>query len=110
MLEFILGNKSAETVLLYLYHYGEMHASALALASQSVLTPIKNQLERLEEGGVLISKPVGRSRVYAFNPKSPLTKPVKDLVRIAYESIPLAEREKMFATRLKPRKKGKPVR
>jgi hypothetical protein len=59
--------------------------------------------------GVLISKEAGRSRVYSFNPKSPIVKPVKELVEIAYESIPLVERQKIFATRRRPRRKGKPV-
>jgi len=109
MLEKIFGNKSAEYILLFLYHYGELHASAIAESLQTAITPIKNQLERFEEAGVLISKTLGRSRVYAFNPKSPFVKPVRELLRIAYESIPFHEREKIFSIRRRPRRKGKPL-
>ena len=109
MLENIFGNKTAEKVLLQLYHYGELHASGIAESAGSSLTPIKNQLERFEAAGILISKVMGRSRIYSFNPKSPLLKPVKELLKIAYDNISLTERQKIFALRRRPRRKGKPV-
>jgi hypothetical protein len=109
MLEKIFGNKTAEKVLLYLYHYGESHAAPIAKEYQLPYTPIKYQLERFEEAGVLISRGAGRSRIYQFNPKSSILKPLKEMVRIAYESIPLKERVKIFASHRKPRRKGKPV-
>jgi hypothetical protein len=109
MLEGIFGNKTAEKILLHLFHYGESHASGIARDFNIALNPVVNQLNRFELSGVLISKEVGRSRIYSFNPKSPLTKPLKGLVEVAYESIPLSERQKLFQTRRRPRRKGKPV-
>jgi hypothetical protein len=109
MLEGLFGNLNAEKVLLHIYHYGEIHASAISNDYKISLTPIINQLERFESSGVLVSKQVGRSRLYSFNPKSPFTKPVKDLIKIAYESIPIEERQLLFNTRRRPRKKGKKV-
>ena len=109
MLDGILGNKTAEQVLLSLFHYGELHASGIAEGTKGSLTPIINQLERFENAGVLISKQVGRSRVYSFNSKSPFTKPLKKILEIAYENIPLKERQKLFSKRFRPRRKGKEV-
>jgi hypothetical protein len=109
MLEGIFGNRTAEKALLHIYHYGEIHASAIAQDYGVALDPIKKQLERFEVAGVLSARQVGRSRVYSFNPKSPFVSPLKELLKIAYESIPLREREQIFATRRRPRRKGKPV-
>jgi hypothetical protein len=109
MLQGIFGNQTAEKVLLHVYHYGQIHASAIASDYGVALNPIKRQLERFELAGVLASKEVGRSRLYFFNPKSALQGPVRELIRIVYESIPLKEREQIFQVRRRPRRKGKPV-
>jgi len=109
MLEGIFGNKTAEKVLLHIFHYGESHASAIASDFRVALTPILHQLVRFEDAGILVSKQLGRSRVYSFNPKSPFSRPVQQIIEIAYEGIPLFERQKLFATRRRPRRKGKPV-
>lgn len=109
MLEGIFGNRTAERVLLHIFHYGEIHASAIAQDYQVALDPIKKQLERFENAGILSAKQVGRSRIYGFNPKSPFLSPIKGLLKIAYESIPLHERQMLFANRRRPRRKGKPV-
>lgn len=109
MLEGIFGNKTAEKVLLHIYHYGESHASGIAKDFKMALNPIIQQLNRFEQAGVLVSKEAGRSRVYTFNPKSPFMKPVKELIEIEYDSIPLSERQALFQKRRRPRRKGKPV-
>ena len=109
MLEGIFGNKTVEKVLLSIYHYGEIHAQAIASDFDVALNPIRAQLDRLEKVGVVISKPAGRMRLYQFNPKSPYSKLVKEIVKLLYESIPLSEREKLFKVRRRPRRKGKPI-
>lgn len=109
MLKGIFGNKNAERVLLHIYHYGEVNGSAIAKDYKIALDPILKQLARFEEAGILLSKEVGRSRLYSFNPKSPFLKPVKEILELAYRSIPMKEREKLFQKRRRPRKKGKRV-
>ncbi len=109
MLEGVFGNKTAEKVLLHIFHYGESYASAISKDFETALNPVIQQLNRFEVSGILVSKTVGRSRVYIFNPKSPLVGPVKDLIELAYESIPLKERQRIFKARRRPRRKGKPV-
>lgn len=83
MLEGLFGNKSAEKVMLSIYIYGELHASAIAQLHGTALDPIKKQLERFEEAGFLISRFVGRSKLYKFNEQHPMIRPLKQLLAIA---------------------------
>lgn len=83
MLEGLFGNKSAEKVMLSIFTYGELHASAIAQQHKTALDPIKKQLERFEEAGFLVSRVVGRSRLYKFNESNPLISPLKELLNIA---------------------------
>lgn len=105
MLEGIFGNKTAEKVLLHIFHYGESHVSGIARDFETSLNPIIQQLNRFELARVLVSKETGRSRVYSFDPKSVFGRPLKEMIEIAYESIPLSERQKLV--RRRPRRKGK---
>jgi hypothetical protein len=109
MLEGIFGNENAEKALLHIYHYGEIHASAIAKDYGVALTPIKNQLERFENAGILVAKQIGKARVYSFNQKSPFSSPVKEIIKIMYESLSLNSKQKIFSERRRPRRKGKPV-
>lgn len=84
MLEGLFGNKSAEKVMLSIFTHGELHASAIAQQHRKALDPIKKQLERFEEAGFLVSRVVGRSRLYKFNEKNPLIIPLKELLKIAH--------------------------
>ena len=83
MLEGLLGNKSAEKVMLAIFNNGELHASAIAQLHNTALDPIKKQLERFEEAGFLTSRIVGRSKLYKFNDQNPMIKPLKQLLSIA---------------------------
>lgn len=109
MLEGIFGNKTAEKVLFHIYHYGESHPSGVAMDFHLSITPVLNQLYRFESIGVLVSKQIGRSRIFFFNKKNPYTKHIIEIIKIAYVSIPLQERESIFSKRRRPRKKGKVV-
>jgi len=71
--------------------------------------PFLKQLNRLENAGILVSRTVGRTRLYPFNPKSPFVTPIRRIVEIVYDSMPLPEKELVFQTRRRPRRKGKPV-
>ncbi len=109
MLETIFGNETVATILLNVYHYDGIHARAIARNMGKVHGGIVHQLDRLEVGGLLISKEVGRTRVYMFNPKSPYTAPVKQIIQITYDHLPSRVKEKIFSENSKPRAKGKPI-
>lgn len=87
MLEGLLGNKSAEKVMLSIFMNGELHASAIAKQHNTALDPIKKQLERFEESGFLISRLVGRSKLYKLNDQHPMIKPLKQLLSIAKKNF-----------------------
>ncbi|MDR2999682.1 MAG: hypothetical protein LBU89_00335 [Fibromonadaceae bacterium] len=55
MLKYIFGNATAERVLLHIYHYGSIHAAAIASDYGLAVTPILNQLERFEKSGILVA-------------------------------------------------------
>ena len=86
MLNGLLGNKSAEKVMLALYVNEELHASAIAQLFKTALDPIKKQLERFEVAGFLESRIVGRSKLYKFNESHPIIRPLKELLAIAYQN------------------------
>lgn len=105
----LFGSTTTKRILLHLFHYGEIHANGIAKDYKKSVTPFARQLNRLEDAGILVSKMAGRTRLYQLNPKSAYTNALRKLVEIAYETIPLSEREKLFHERRRPRKKGKPV-
>lgn len=109
MLEVILGNQTASKMMLYLFHYGEAHASGMAKDMRIALSQVQKQLDKFELGGVLVSKKLGTTRIYEFNPKLGVVKKLKELIEAFYEAIPLEEREKLFSERRRPRRKNKPV-
>lgn len=70
---------------------------------------VQNQLDKFEAAGILVSKTMGKVRIYSFNPKSSVTKKLRELIQIFYDSIPLEQKEEMFSVRRRPRRRGKPV-
>jgi DNA-binding transcriptional ArsR family regulator len=109
MLEKILGSNTAMKIMLHLIHYGEIYPSAVAKDYQMSLSAVQKQFERFEEAGILVSKLVGKTRVYLFNRKSPVTKPFMDLIKVYYDGLTLEDKENIFSVRRRPRRPGKPV-
>lgn len=109
MLEAIFGNQTAAKIMLYLFHYGEIYANGVSRDMGITLSQVQKQLDRFEVAGLLVSKRMGTTRIYQFNPKLGVVKKVKDLIEDFYEAIPFQEREKLFSERRRPRRKGKPV-
>ncbi len=109
-LEALLGNRTAALLMLYLFHYEEIYPTGAARDLELSLSPVQRQLEKFENAGILVSKLVGGTRVYSFNPKQPATQQLRELIRVFYESMTLAERQRLFHVRRRPRRPGKPVR
>jgi DNA-binding transcriptional ArsR family regulator len=109
MIETIFGNTTAAKIMLYLFHYGEAYPSGIAKDMTITLSQVQKQLDRFEEAGILVSKLMGRVRIYTFNPKLGVTKKLKDLIQVFYDAIPLEQKEVLFKERRRPRRKGKPV-
>jgi hypothetical protein len=107
MIEVILGSKNAEKVLLYIYTRGEGYAREIARFYETDLFPIQKQLDRLEAGGVLVSREVGKTRPYAFNPRYPFLNELKALLEKAFSFFPQEEQDKLMMNRHRPRARGK---
>ena len=109
MIEIILGNSNKEKVLVYLTARGEGYPREIARYFITDLAPIQKQMEKLEFGGILYSKLIGRTRLYAFNPRYPFLKELLALLNKALEFYPEQEKDKMLKNRRRPRKQGKPL-
>ena len=109
MLEAVFGNATAERVLFYLQVYEEGHASEIANTFEVSLSVIQKQLRRFEDGGVLVSRTVGRTRVFTWNPRYPFREPLRALLKRALEYVPESELRQYYRRRTRPRRSGKPA-
>jgi len=109
MLESILGSVNKERVLLFICAKGEGYPRDIARFFSTDLTPIQRQLDVLERGGVLVSRLVGRTRIFTFNPGYPLLNELKVLLEKALSFYPQDEQDRLLLTRQRPRRAGKPL-
>lgn len=109
MLESVFGNATVEKVLLYLQNYDEGYASEIASTFSLSLSVVQKQLKRLEDGGVIVSQPKGRTRIFLWNPRYPFRKELKSLLEKSFEFIPESDIKKYYRKRQRPRRTGKPL-
>ena len=108
MLEGILGNRTAEKVLLYLERFDEGHAREIAEVFDVSLSMVQRQLERFERAGALVSLRKGRTRLFTWNPGYAFQVELRGLLRRALNLLPELERRTYFTRRRRPRRTGKP--
>ena len=107
MIEVLLGSKNAERVLVFLFVREEGYAREIARYFETDLKSIQGQLDKLERGGVLISREVGKTRPYTFNPRYPFLNELKALLEKAFSFYPAREQEELTMNRRRPRARGK---
>ena len=105
----LFGNKSAGRVLLFMQNYGEGYGREIADTFNVPQPVIRNQLLKLEDAGWLVSRPIGRTRLYSWNPGNPLVKPLRGFLEESLEAIPEEVTYAFFRQRRRPRKPGKPL-
>jgi hypothetical protein len=108
MLESLFGSINKERVLAYLTARGEGYARGIADFFGTNLRNIQLQLDNLESGGVLVSRRLGRTRLYEFNPRYPFLEELTALMERALAFYPEEERERLLGGRRRPRRRGKP--
>lgn len=108
VLEAIFGSTNRELVLVYLETREEGYAREIARFFKTDLSPIQEQLERLEAGSVIVSREVGRTILYQFNPRYPLLDELKVLLKKALTYYPEDLRDRLLMNRRRPRRRGKP--
>ena len=109
MIEPLPGSTNSERVLLFILARDEGYASEIARFFDTDLYGIQKQLDKLEMGGVLVSRRVGRTRLYSFNPRYAFRKELRALLRKALLFYPKNEQEKLLLVRRRPRRRGKPL-
>lgn len=108
LLKPLFGSKNRERVLVFIQARGEGYAREIARFYDIEHSPILNQLEKLESGGVIVSRKVGRTVQYQFNPRYALLSELKALLDKAIAYYPEDIREALLMNRRRPRRHGKP--
>jgi len=96
-------------VFIFLIARNEGYATEIAKFFGADLYAIQKQLERLENSEVLVSKKIGRTRVFQFNPRYPFLKELKVLLERVLSFYPDDIQENLVMNRRRPRKKDKPL-
>lgn len=109
MLDKILGSDIAMKIMLHLVHYEEIYPSAVAKDYELTLSAVQKQFARFEDSGILVSKLVGRTRIFMFNKKSKAASKFYELIKVYYDGLSVKDKEKIFSERRRPRRPGKPV-
>ncbi|MDP1713890.1 MAG: hypothetical protein Q8L41_04015 [Anaerolineales bacterium] len=107
MIEVLLGSKNAERVLIYILAREEGYAREIASFYEADLKSIQMQLDKFEKSDVLVSREVGRTRPYAFNPRYPFLNELKKLLKKALSFYPQEEQNELLMNGHRPRARGK---
>ncbi len=109
MLGKLVGSVNKERVLVYLAARGKGYSREIARFFDAPLNPVQKAMETLEVAGVLVSRGVGRTREYEFNPRYPARAELASLVNRALELYPQTRKDELRMSRSRPRRKGKPL-
>ena len=108
-LEAIFGNRTAAASLLYLENYGSGYASSMARTFGMPVSVVQDQLRKFEDAGVLVSRTVGRTRVFEFNPRNPTSRRLRDYLSEELRALPRDITRNFFRERRRPRRTGKTI-
>lgn len=109
VLEATLGNRTAAWTLLFITNYGEGHGLRIAKTFGLSLSMVQRQLIRLEANGVLVSRMVGKARVFSFNERNPTVRNLKQFLAAELDLLPEEDVRMYFRQRQRPRRSGKPL-
>lgn len=107
MLNELFGGETTVKSLIYLAAMEEGYPLEISKACGISNTQVIRTLNKLEQAEVIISKVVGRTRIYSLNPRFFVAKELKALLDRVIMNMPLEDQEKYFMRRKAPRKKGK---
>lgn len=109
-LETLFGGRAATKVLLFIENYSEGYASQIARTFEMPLSEVQKQLAKFEDVGILVSRMVGTSRMYTWNPRDPALNGLRQLLQNTLNyGIPNKRLNQYFRQRRRPRRKGKPL-
>lgn len=108
MLSILFNSALREKILYYLLECGEGYSSELAKNFGTSLFAVQNQLQRLEEAGILVSRAIGKTRMFSYNPRYFLIRELSALLKKSFERLPKEEVRAYYRPRKRPRRAGKP--
>jgi hypothetical protein len=109
MLARLLGSVNKEYALIFLVARDRGYAREIARFFNTSLNPVQKALDALEGAGALVSRSIGTTREYEFNPRYPAREELAALLKRALTLYPSQMRDDLLITRTRPRRKGKPL-
>ncbi len=111
MLESLFGNENIERILFFLLRNETCYALQLKKQFATALSPLQQALLRLEKGGILVSRLVGKTRIFQFNPRYFFRRELCAFLESAYATLPEEIKKKYYekTERKRPRRTGKPL-
>ncbi len=90
-MEAVFGSVAAQCVLLYLQNYSEGYARGIAETFDMSASQVFKQLRKFEAGELLVSRPIGKTRMYSWNEQNLLVTDLRLLLQALLQSLPEAE-------------------
>jgi hypothetical protein len=109
MIESLLGNATAEKVLLYIANYGEGHISGIADTFGIPKSQVRKQILKLEGGGILVGRSLGNTQMFQLNPRLPFKKELENFLEKILSLQSFDTLEKYYRQRRRPRRTGKKI-
>ena len=109
MLHDLIGSVNKERALIFLVARERGYARQIARFFDVPLNPVQKALDSLERAGILVSRVVGNTREYEFNPRYPMRDELRALLEKALSLYPEELRTELLVVRKRPRRKGKPL-
>ena len=107
-LQVLFGGKAPTRVLLFLENYSEGYARQISKIFDMPVSEVQKQLNKFEESSILVSRMVGTSRMYSWNPRDPALSGLRTLLRETLDSgIPEETLKRYYRVRQRPRRRGK---
>jgi hypothetical protein len=107
MYKALFGNEVAERCLQYIVNYGDGYIRGIASTFNYAPGQVRNQLERMESGGLLVSRFYGNTKVFSINPRLAIKKELESLTERMLSLLPEEETERYSRQRRRPRRTGK---
>jgi len=106
-LQILFGSKAAASVLLFITASGSGYAARIAETFDTPLNSIQRQLAKFETGGILVSRLVGKTRLFEFNPRSITARNLQSFLSDELDALPRDESfKRYFCQRQRPRRTG----
>ena len=96
MMESVFGSVAAQCVLLYLQNYSEGYARGIAATLDMSASQVFKQLRKFEKGGLLVSRAIGKTRVYSWNEQNLLVADLRLLLKSLLAALPESEVDRYY--------------